>query len=284
MEVRFKGNRREYYTWPSQESPSLRVDDAVIVEVERGQDFGIVSALGDLAEKKCKRCGACNEEASPPPAPPAPSAPPAPVLQALVRRATDEDRKVAADLRLNEEEVRRTVRDRVRQHDLPMKVSDAEWQWDKRKLTIYFTAEQRVDFRALVRDLASLFRTRIELRQIGARDEAKRLDGIGRCGRQLCIASWLPEGRPVSLSLAKAQGLSLNPVQISGPCGRLLCCLHYEHDFYVQQRKRFPKEGKALKTSEGMEQVVAVDIFRERVTLRSDAGSTRVVSLDQLRV
>jgi len=284
LEVRFKGNRREYYTWPSQESPSLRVDDAVIVEVERGQDFGIVSALGDLAEKKCKRCGACNEEASPPPAPPAPSAPPAPVLQALVRRATDEDRKVAADLRLNEEEVRRTVRDRVRQHDLPMKVSDAEWQWDKRKLTIYFTAEQRVDFRALVRDLASLFRTRIELRQIGARDEAKRLDGIGRCGRQLCIASWLPEGRPVSLSLAKAQGLSLNPVQISGPCGRLLCCLHYEHDFYVQQRKRFPKEGKALKTSEGMEQVVAVDIFRERVTLRSDAGSTRVVSLDQLRV
>jgi len=281
LEVRFKGNRREYFTWPSQESPSLRVDDAVIVEVERGQDFGIVSALGDLAEKKCKRCGACNEEASPPPAPPAP---PAPVLQALVRRATDEDRKVAADLRLNEEEVRRTVRDRVRQHDLPMKVSDAEWQWDKRKLTIYFTAEQRVDFRALVRDLASLFRTRIELRQIGARDEAKRLDGIGRCGRQLCIASWLPEGRPVSLSLAKAQGLSLNPVQISGPCGRLLCCLHYEHDFYVQQRKRFPKEGKALKTSEGVEQVVAVDIFRERVTLRSDAGSTRVVSLDQLRV
>jgi len=215
---------------------------------------------------------------------PAPAPAPAPALQALVRRATDEDRKIAADLRLNEEDVRRTVRDRVRQHDLPMKVSDAEWQWDKRKLTIYFTAEQRVDFRALVRDLASLFRTRIELRQIGARDEAKRLDGIGRCGRQLCIASWLPEGRPVSLSLAKAQGLSLNPVQISGPCGRLLCCLHYEHDFYVQQRKRFPKEGKALKTAEGMEQVVAVDIFRERVTLRSDAGSTRVVPLDQLRV
>ena len=275
LEVRFKGNRREYFTWPSPESPSLRVDDAVIVEVERGQDFGIVSALGDLAEKKCKRCGACNGETNPAPAP---------VLQALVRRATDEDRKIAADLRLNEEDVRRTVRDRVREHDLPMKVSDAEWQWDKRKLTIYFTAEQRVDFRALVRDLASLFRTRIELRQIGARDEAKRLDGIGRCGRQLCIASWLPEGRPVILSLAKAQGLSLNPVQISGPCGRLLCCLHYEHDFYVQQRKRFPKEGKALKTAEGMEQVVAVDIFRERVTLRSDAGSTRVVTLDQLRV
>ena len=269
LEVRFKGNRREYFTWPSDDP--LHLDDPVIVEVERGQDFGRVSALGPLAEKKCERCGACNKE----------NAPPTP-LPSILRRAADEDVKTAQQLRENEDEVRRAVRDRVRQHDLPMKVSDAEWQWDKRKLTIYFTAEQRVDFRVLVRDLASLFRTRIELRQIGARDEAKRLDGIGRCGRQLCIASWLPEGRPVSLSLAKAQGLSLNPVQISGPCGRLLCCLHYEHDFYVQQRKRFPKEGKALKTSEGIEHVVAVDIFRERVTLRSDAGSTRVVTLDQL--
>ena len=269
LEVRFKGNRREYFTWPSDDP--LHLDDPVIVEVERGQDFGRVSALGPLAEKKCERCGACNKENAPPTPPPS-----------ILRRAAAEDVKTAQQLRENEDEVRRAVRDRVRQHDLPMKVSDAEWQWDKRKLTIYFTAEQRVDIRVLVRDLASLFRTRIELRQIGARDEAKRLDGIGRCGRQLCIASWLPEGRPVSLSLAKAQGLSLNPVQISGPCGRLLCCLHYEHDFYVQQRKRFPKEGKALKTSEGIEHVVAVDIFRERVTLRSDAGSTRVVTLDQL--
>ena len=267
IEVRFKGNRREYFTWPSEDS--LHSGDAVIVEVERGQDLGFVSALGDVAAKKCQRCGACNQESS---------------ARPIVRLATAEDRKTAAELRGNEEDVRRTVRDRVREHALPMKVSDAEWQWDRRKLTIYFTAEQRVDFRALVRDLASLFRTRIELRQIGARDEAKRLDGIGRCGRQLCIASWLPEGRPVSLSLAKAQGLSLNPLQISGPCGRLLCCLHYEHDFYVQQRKRFPKEGKTLKTAEGNERVISVDIFRERVTLRSDEGTTRVVALDQLRV
>jgi cell fate regulator YaaT (PSP1 superfamily) len=270
LEVRFKGNRREYFTWTSDDLPPLRIDEPVIVEVERGQDFGIVSAVGPLAEKKCQRCGVCGASGV--------------ALKSIVRRATNDDRRIATELRMNEEEVRRTVRDRVRQHDLPMKVSDAEWQWDKRKLTIYFTAEQRVDFRALVRDLAALFRARIELRQIGARDEAKRLDGIGRCGRQLCISSWLPEGRPVSLSLAKAQGLSLNPVQISGPCGRLLCCLHYEHDFYVQQRKRFPKEGKALKTSEGIEHVVAVDIFRERVTLRSDAGGTRVVPLDQLQV
>jgi len=286
LEVRFKGNRREYFTWPSDDSSSLRLDAPVIVEVERGHDFGVISALGEIATKKCERCGTCNRGSglgaggSGSPESPAPSPEP---LRSILRVATAEDRRIASELRLNEEEVRRTVRDRVRQHNLPMKVSDAEWQWDKRKLTIYFTAEQRVDFRALVRDLAGLFRTRIELRQIGARDEAKRLDGIGRCGRQLCIASWLPEGKPVSLSLAKAQGLSLNPVQISGPCGRLLCCLHYEHDFYVQQRKRFPKEGKMVKTAEGNERVVAVDIFRERVTLRSDAGDTRVVALDQLQ-
>lgn len=287
LEVRFKGNRREYFTWPSEDTSPLRLDVPVIVEVERGQDFGVISALGEIAAKKCERCGTCNRGSglgaggSGSSEPQAPSPEP---LRSILRVATAEDRRIASELRLNEEEVRRTVRDRVRQHNLPMKASDAEWQWDKRKLTIYFTAEQRVDFRALVRDLAGLFRTRIELRQIGARDEAKRLDGIGRCGRQLCISSWLPEGKPVSLSLAKAQGLSLNPVQISGPCGRLLCCLHYEHDFYVQQRKRFPKEGKTVKTAEGSERVISVDIFRERVTLRSEAGETRVVALEQLRL
>jgi cell fate regulator YaaT (PSP1 superfamily) len=164
-----------------------------------------------------------------------------------------------------------------------MKISDAEWQWDRRKLTIYFTAEQRIDFRALVRDLAGVFRTRIELRQIGARDEARRLSGIGRCGREYCSASWLPELRPVNLSIAKDQHLSLNPSQISGPCGRLLCCLHYEHEFYVQSRKRFPKEGKVLRTAVGEERVLAVDIFRDRVTLRSEEQGARVITLSQLQ-
>src|SRR5205085_104784 len=177
-----------------------------------------------------------------------------------------DDTTLAERLHLDEEQVRRKVMDRVRQHSLPMKVSDAEWQWDKKKLTVYFTAEQRVDFRALVRDLASLFHTRIELRQIGARDEAKRLDGVGRCGRQYCCSSWLPELRPVSLSLAKDQHLSLNPSQISGGCGRLLCCLRYEHDFYVQTRKRFPKAGRVVRTALGADRVLAVDIFRETVT------------------
>jgi cell fate regulator YaaT (PSP1 superfamily) len=284
VEVRFKGNRKAYYAWPSDDP--LSPDDPVIVEVERGQDCGRVSALGDLAAKKCDRCEACGLAPRPPlheverGSEGVRSARPR-----IVRRATEGDLRVVDELRRAEDDVRRRVRDRVRDRGLPMKVSDTEWQWDRRKLTVYFTAEQRVDFRALVRDLARLFRTRIELRQIGAREEAKRLDGIGRCGRQLCIASWLPEGRPVSLSLAKDQGLSLNPTQISGPCGRLLCCLHYEHDFYVEQRKRFPKEGKTLRTAAGLERVLAIDIFRERVTLRADegGGGTRVVPLEQLK-
>ena len=164
-----------------------------------------------------------------------------------------------------------------------MKLSDAEWQWDRKKLTLYFTADKRVDFRNLVRDLASLFRTRIELKQIGVRDEAKRLDGIGRCGRQYCSASWLPELRPVNLGVAKDQRLSLNPSQISGACGRLMCCLRYEHEFYVQSRKRFPKEGKIVATTLGEEKVVSIDIFHERIVLRGVEGDMRSLTLPEFK-
>jgi len=276
IEVRFKGNRKEFFSWPSAEP--LALHDSVIVEVDRGQDLGRVSAVGPVAAKKCAgSCSGCSlAEAAAPPAPTEP-------LRSILRRATADDTAIAEQLHREEEDVRRRVMERVKSHTLPMKVSDAEWQWDRKKLTVYFTAEQRVDFRALVRDLASLFHTRIELRQIGARDEAKRLDGVGRCGRQYCCSSWLPELRPVSLALAKDQHLSLNPSQISGGCGRLLCCLRYEHDFYVQTRKRFPKEGRVLRTAVGAERVLAVDVFRETVTLRTDGGDTRVVSLEKLK-
>jgi cell fate regulator YaaT (PSP1 superfamily) len=287
VEVRFKGNRKEYFSWPSAEPPPV-LHDPVIVEVERGQDLGRVSALGAVAVRKCgSSCNGCSLAGPHPP-----SASPLSgegerggevALRQVLRRATADDTAVAERLHGEETEVRHRVVERVRHHALPMKVSDAEWQWDRKKLTVYFTAEQRVDFRALVRDLASAFHTRIELRQIGARDEAKRLDGVGRCGRQYCCSSWLPELRPVSLSLAKDQHLSLNPSQISGGCGRLLCCLRYEHDFYVQTRKRFPKEGKVLRTAVGAERVLAVDIFRETVTLRTEEGDTRVLSLEKLK-
>jgi cell fate regulator YaaT (PSP1 superfamily) len=200
-----------------------------------------------------------------------------------MRLATRDEARREMELRTQDEIARRRAMERVKANNLVMKLSDAEWQWDRKKLTFYFTAEKRVDFRNLVRDLAAMFRTRIELKQIGVRDEAKRLDGVGRCGRQYCSASWLPELRPVSLGVAKDQHLSLNPSQISGACGRLMCCLRYEHEFYVQSRKRFPKEGRILVTRIGEEKVLANDIFNDRVTLRGPEGDTRVVPLAELR-
>lgn len=263
IEVAFTGNRKEFFLWDSDDPPAPRV--GVIVEADRGEDFGRVHATGDLAEKRSLGCAhGCGSGA--------------PARRAL-RLATAAEVQQAEGLAKLNEEARRHASQRVRAQGLVMKVSDAEWQWDRRKLTLYFTAEHRVDFRQLVRELAAQFRTRIELKQIGVRDEAKRLDGIGRCGRQYCSASWLPELRPVNLGVAKEQRLSLNPTQISGACGRLMCCLRYEHDVYVAARKRFPKEGRIFDTARGEEKLVAVDIFNERLTLRSVEGETRVVSL-----
>jgi cell fate regulator YaaT (PSP1 superfamily) len=274
VEVRFKGTRKAYFAWDDEADP-IRVKDAVIVEVERGRDLGRVTAVGDMAAKKCgSGCSGCAVgEGAEEPQPAKP----------VVRRATPDDLRIHREIRASEEEVRQKVILRVRAHELLMKVSDTEWQWDRNKLTIYFTADKRVDFRALVRDLASLFRTRIELRQIGVRDEAARLSGVGRCGREYCCSTWLKELSPVNLGLAKDQHLSLNPSQISGGCGRLLCCLKYEHDFYVTARKRFPKEGKTLRTAVGAEKVIAVDIFRERVFLKHEEQGSRIIPLVQLR-
>jgi cell fate regulator YaaT (PSP1 superfamily) len=270
VEVRFKGNRKDYFLWSDEGAP-LRLWEPVIVPVERGLDFGRVSATGDAATKKCNSCSGC-----------AVGEVKVPELS-VVRRATQDDVRTANELRRTEETTRRTVLERARARQLDMKVSDAEWQWDRKKLTVYFTAEKRVDFRDLVRDLATVLHARIELRQIGARDEAARLGGVGRCGKEYCCSSWLTELGPVSLALAKDQHLSLNPAQISGGCGRLLCCLKYEHEFYVSARKRFPKEGKTLRTTRGAERVIAVDIFRERVFLKSDEQGPRIVTLAELR-
>jgi cell fate regulator YaaT (PSP1 superfamily) len=267
VEVAFKGNRKEFFAWEADDPPPLKA--AVIVDADRGEDLGTVHSLGEMAQKRCVGCShGCGVAA--------------PARKAL-RLATVADMRQARDVRSQDETARRKGAERVKAHGLVMKMSDAEWQWDRKKLTFYFTAEKRVDFRNLVRDLASLFRARIELKQIGVRDEAKRLDGVGRCGRQYCSASWLPELRPVNLGVAKDQRLSLNPSQISGACGRLMCCLRYEHEFYVQSRKRFPKEGKTVTTTKGEEKVVSNDIFNERVTLRSADGETRVLALAAFR-
>jgi cell fate regulator YaaT (PSP1 superfamily) len=267
VEVAFKGNRKEFFLWDYPDPPPMNA--AVIVDVERGEDLGYIHALGEMAAKRNGGCShGCGTSL--------------PERKAL-RLATEKDRGLSQDLDKLNEEARRKAMERVRANNLGMKLSDAEWQWDRKKLTLYFTADKRVDFRNLVRDLASLFRTRIELKQIGVRDEAKRLDGIGRCGRQYCSASWLPELRPVNLGVAKDQRLSLNPSQISGACGRLMCCLRYEHEFYVQSRKRFPKEGKIVATKLGEEKVISIDIFHERVTLRGIEGDIRSLALAEFR-
>ena len=265
IEVEFKGNRREFFVWEKDEVPT--VNDAIIVEADRGEDLGRVHSVGDAALHRNRGTPHGTGEAGP--------------TRKARRLASSDDIRRHDDLRSQDEDARRKAMERVRANSLVMKVSDAEWQWDRKKLTFYFTAEKRVDFRTLVRELAATFRTRIELKQIGVRDEAKRLDGIGRCGRQYCSASWLPELRPVSLGVAKDQRLSLNPTQISGACGRLMCSLRYEHEFYVQARRRFPKEGKTVRTAVGEERVVSNDIFRERVVLRSVEGETRTIPLSQ---
>ena len=267
IEVSFKGNRKDFFLWEQDEAPPLKA--AVIVDADRGEDLGFVYALGELAEKR--NAGTPHGYGA------------AGTSKKARRLATADEAERAGELRAQDEDARRRAMERVKANDLVMKLSDAEWQWDRKKLTLYFTAEKRVDFRTLVRELASMFRTRIELKQIGVRDEAKRLDGIGRCGRQYCSSSWLPELRPVNLGVAKDQRLSLNPSQISGACGRLMCCLRYEHEFYVHSRKRFPKEGRIIRTKRGEEKIIANDIFRERVTLRGEDGEVRTITLAELR-
>jgi cell fate regulator YaaT (PSP1 superfamily) len=268
IEIAFKGNRKEFFLWESDELPPRAAP--VIVDADRGEDLGRVHAIGAEAEQRSAKVP--HGLFGIPPA------------RAVKRLATGDELKRHEELREGDEDARRKAMERVKANALVMKITDAEWQWDRKKLTFYFTAEKRVDFRTLVRELASAFRTRIELKQIGVRDEAKRLDGIGRCGRQYCSASWLPELRPVNLGVAKDQRLSLNPSQISGACGRLMCCLRYEHDFYVQSRRKYPKELKTIRTSKGEEKVVANDIFRERVTLRAVDGEMRTVPLADLRL
>jgi len=267
-EVAFKGTRRGYFLVDPGLADRLLPGAAVVVEADRGEDLGTLAALGAIAERTCSSSGGCST--------------PVPDLR-ILRAASEDEMATMEALRRDEDRIRVEARHKVETHGLKMKVTEAEWQLDRNKLTIFFTAERRVDFRELVRDLARTFRSRIELRQIGVRDEAALLGGVGRCGRELCCSTWLPELKPVSLQLAKDQNLSLNPSQISGCCGRLMCCLMYEHDTYVQARRRFPREGRILVTARGEERVLSLDIWRDRVTLLNPEGERRTVALDELK-
>ncbi len=193
-------------------------------------------------------------------------------LRQVTRRATEEDKIRLADNRSREQKAFAHIRERILAHRLDMKLVSVEYNFDQSRLTACFTSGGRVDFRALVRDLAATFRTRIELKQIGVRDEAKALGGIGSCGKPLCCSKFLFDFQPVSIRMAKEQNLSLNPTKISGMCGRLMCCLKYEQDHYEKARKRLPKPGREVMTPNGRGIVAGVNALLETVQVRVQSG------------
>ena len=195
-------------------------------------------------------------------------------LKKLIRIATDEDVRHASDNRLKEQEAFAVCQRKIAEHKLEMKLVSVEYAFDNSKILFFFTANGRVDFRSLVKDLASVFRMRIELRQIGVRDEAKMLGGLGPCGRPICCRAFLDQFQPVSIKMAKEQNLSLNPTKISGVCGRLMCCLKYEQDHYEQTRKRMPRVGREVSTPDGVGQVSDLNIVKETVFVRLTNGDT----------
>ncbi len=225
--VRFKDVGKVYYFSPAGEK--LKTGDRVIVETARGIECGEVVIANRAVE---------DEKVVQP-------------LKAIIRTATADDLETLEKNRLKEQEIMQVFSRKIAEHKLEMKPIDIDCTFDGSKILFYFTAESRVDFRELVKDLASVYRTRIELRQIGVRDEAKMLGGLGICGRQFCCSSFLGEFQPVSIKMAKEQSLSLNPTKISGTCGRLMCCLKYEQDCYEELLKITPKIGALVDTPEG---------------------------------
>jgi cell fate regulator YaaT (PSP1 superfamily) len=203
-------------------------------------------------------------------------------LKGVSRRATALDLTQMAYYRHKECEAVARCKEKVQEHNLPMKIVRAEYNYDGSRLVFFFAAEKRVDFRKLVQDLARAFRARIELRQIGVRDEAKLMGGIGKCGLSLCCHTWLTDFSPVSIKLAKQQDLPLSPMEISGVCGRLLCCLSYEKDYYVEMKGKLPKYGDTIDTPHGRGRVVEVNVVKESVNVELESQMTVEVSHQEL--
>lgn len=256
--VEFKGSRKEYFANP--DCLSIKPNEYIIVQAERGEDMGRVT----------KRVPAemVNLEKKP---------------RKILRTATQEDLDRLAANREKERECLKECARMAADRNLQMKLLDAELQFDNNKITFFFTAEKRVDFRELVKELASTYRTRIELRQIGVRDEARRIGGFGVCGLALCCASFIREFEPISTQLAREQNLSLNPAKISGNCGRLLCCLRYEKDVYEKSLPQYPRIGEKVQTGKGEGVVEKVNIFKEYIVLRYEGGDEEKITLTQLR-
>src|SRR5262249_39386981 len=203
-------------------------------------------------------------------------------LKPVQRLAAEDDLRQMLAYKTKEKDVLRRCAARVEHHELPMKLVEAEYTYDGSRLTFYFTAEERVDFRALVRDLASQFHTRIELRQIGARDHAKLLGGVGVCGKTLCCSSWLTEFNVVSIKMAKEQDLPLHTAQISGICGRLMCCLAYENDDYIAAKQEMPAIGEIVQTASGAGRVTGINVPRESVEVTVESGASITVPVKEL--
>ncbi len=244
--VRFKKAGKIYYFDP--DNFNIDVNTDVIVETARGIEFGqVVIPLKEIPDR---------EVVAP--------------LKKVLRIATEQDKAHNEVNCKKEKEAFEICVNKINEHSLPMKLVDVEYTFDNNKILFYFTADGRVDFRDLVKDLASIFKTRIELRQIGVRDETKMLSGIGICGRALCCNTFLGEFDPVSIKMAKEQGLSLNPTKISGICGRLMCCLKYEQDAYEEILARVPKEGAVVDTPDGQGVVINICLLKEMVKVKLD--------------
>lgn len=261
--VRFRKAGKIYYFAPGKYH--INKGEDVIVETARGVEYGrVVMGLKEIED----------EEVTQP-------------LKSVIRIATEEDKRTEEKNREKEKEAFEICLQKIRKHGLEMKLIDAEYTFDNNKVLFYFTADGRIDFRELVKDLASVFRTRIELRQIGVRDETKIRGGIGICGRELCCNSYLPEFAPVSIKMAKEQNLSLNPTKISGVCGRLMCCLTNEQETYEELNSRLPALGDRVKTPEGLQgDVTSVSVLRQTVkaivTLDNDEKEIREYKVDEL--
>lgn len=242
--VRFAKNSKIYYFDPSDVWPAI--GDGVICDTSRGPEYGVVAASAREVEDDMLQLP----------------------LRKVLAMATEADvERVHANEKLGREAML-VCKDKIVEHKLEMKLIDVEVAFDNSKMVFYFTANGRVDFRELVKDLAAVFKTRIELRQIGVRDEAKLLGGLGPCGRPICCGSFLSNFQPVSIKMAKEQNLSLNPTKISGLCGRLMCCLKYEEDYYEMMTKRLPRTGRDIMTPDGLGTVVDIDVLREKVKAR----------------
>lgn len=261
ISVRIHGRGKAYYFDPA--GFSLQKGDEVVVETSQGTDIGFCTGeLTELADEKIEH-----------------------ELKPISRKATAEDLEIFSENLKVEKEAFELAKEKIQQHELDMRLVDVEIMLDNQRIIFYFTADGRIDFRELVKDLAAVYKTRIELRQIGVRDEARITGGLGICGRELCCCSFLQDFHPVSIKMAKQQNLAMNPAKISGACGRLLCCLQYEHEAYEDAHKRMPNPGQMVGTPVGEGKVTSVNMLREtaRVLVNVDGDTeTRTFKAEEL--